>query len=262
MKSCQVAPAAIKVTPFLTRAMGGDRIDLPALVLPEGEWMSVVFTVPDLGGDQVHDIGWCIEIAPVEPPWALGKVYIDDVTVIGDMDYTIDMGIQRMEFAQPTPFSVNGGEAAPVDGALCFVTDADGQVFTGNYYARDMAVEAHLVPVAGSSAGILLRGQGCRQYYEVGFAGENRISIARWEAGQRTELCGADFSWKHGEVYHLKAEARGEAISLQVNGVKLLEAQDGRMAYGMVGVCHAAGGESRWTGFHVTASMGKDAVLA
>lgn len=259
MRSCQTAPAAITVTPFVTRAMGGDRIDLPATVLPEGEWAEIAFTVPDLGGDQAHDIGWRIVIAPEEPPWAYGKVYIDDITVSGPMDYTIDMGIQRMEFAQPTPFSVNGGEAAVADGALRLSTQAEGQAFTGNYYARDMAVAAVVTVEEGLFAGLLLRGQGCRRYYELGFAGEDRVGIARWEDGRRTELAFREFCWERGRAYRLEASAEGATLALKIGGETVLTAVDERFSYGMAGVCHADSGGSRWEDFHIRAQAGDPA---
>ena len=255
MKSCQTVPAAITVTPYVTRAMSGERMDLPAVRLPEGEWDRIAFTVPDLKGDQAHEIGWRIVIAPDDPPWAYGKVYIDGITVSGPMDYTIDMGIQRMEFGQPTPFSVNDGEAAPVDGTLRFSTAAEGQVFTGNYYAGSTAVEAEVVVPAGISAGLLLRGQGCRRYYELGLSGENRVSIARWESGQRTELAAGEFPWENGKAYRLAAEAEGETLTLRIGEETVLTARDGRFSYGMVGVCHCAEGESIWKNFHIRARV-------
>lgn len=253
MKSCQTAPASITVTPYVTRAMSGVRMEMPAELLPEGEWARIAFTVPDLNGDQAHEIGWRIAIAPDDPPWAYGKVYIDDITVSGPMEYTIDMGIQRMEFGQPTPFSVNDGEAAPVDGTLRFSTATEGQVFTGNYYAGSAAVEADVVVSAGTSAGLLLRGQGCRRYYELGFSGENRVSIARWENGQRTELAAREFPWEIGKGYHLAAEAEGKTLTLRIGGETVLTTGDRRFSYGMVGVCHAAEGESVWKNFHIRA---------
>ena len=243
----------VTVTPFVTKAMSGERIDLPPAILPEGEWSCVAFTVPELQGDQAHDVGWRITLDPADPPWAFGKVYIDDIRVAGTMDYTIDMSIQRMEFGEPTPFSSNDGEADIADGTLRFRTKADGQAFTGNYYARTAAVEADVTPVAGASAGLLLRGQGCRRYYELGFSGENRVSVARRENGSRTELASAVFPWSSGKTYRLGAKAEGDRLSLSVDGKTVLEARDGRFAYGMVGVCHASGGESRWSGFHIHA---------
>lgn len=67
MKSEQTAPAAVTVTPFVRRAMTGERVNMPAAVLSEGEWTEIVFTVPELGGDAVHDVGWTVETKPLTP---------------------------------------------------------------------------------------------------------------------------------------------------------------------------------------------------
>lgn len=77
MKSEQTAPAAVTVTPFVRRAMTGERVNMPAAVLSEGEWTEIVFTVPELGGDAVHDVGWTVETKPDADPWAMGRVYDD-----------------------------------------------------------------------------------------------------------------------------------------------------------------------------------------
>jgi len=238
--------------------MGGRRINLPPAVLSEGKWTEIAFTVPDLKGDQAHDVGWRIDIAPEEPPWAFGKVYLDEITVSGPMDYTVDTAIQRMEFGQPTPFSVNDGEADFVDRALRFSTSGDGQVFTGNYYARDTLIEAQAAAGEDGSACLLLRGQGCRRYYELGFSGKGRASIARWDGGERTELASRALPWEAGRSYRLAAEARGDVLSLRVDGEEILTARDSRFAYGMAGVCHAAGSVSLWRDFHIRASVEPD----
>ena len=235
--------------------MRGTRMDLAPVVLPEGEWTHVKFTVPPLEGDEAHEVGWRIDIHPADPPWAYGKVYVDDLTVTGVMDYTIDTSVQKTEFGQPTPFSVNDGETELRDGALFFKTAADGQMFSGNYYAGDISVEADAAVLGGDSAGLLLRGQGCRRYYFLGFSGENRVCIARWDSGERTELASAAFPWKHGTVYHMAAEAVGDTLSLQIDGTRLLEVRDGRFACGMFGPAHDAAAESRWQNFRIRASV-------
>ena len=75
MKSEQTALAAVTVTPFVRRAMTGERVNMPAAVLSEGEWTEIVFTVPELGGDAVHDVGWTVETKPDADPWVMGRVY-------------------------------------------------------------------------------------------------------------------------------------------------------------------------------------------
>ncbi len=246
MKSCQTAPAEVRVTPFVTRCMAGDRIDLAGRVLPEGEWTELAFQIPDLEGDQAHDVGWQLALKPAQPPWIWGKVWIDRVTVDGSMDYTIDTSIQRMEFGEPTPFSTDGGRASLEDGALYL----EGRAFTGNYYLRDGEVSARLT---GKSGCLLLRAQGCRRYYALGFSRPGYVSIARWEAGTRTELCGAP--WPAVPSCRLRAAAEGDRLTLWVDGVRALEARDGRFAYGMAGACQEENAPGRWRDFRICGSV-------
>ena len=250
LKSRQTAPAAVWVTPFITLAMGGERIEPAApVVLPEGEWTELGFTVPDLGGDQAHEIGWRFDTELKEPPWAWGKVFIDRVTVDGPGDYTIDTAKQRMEFGEPTPFSTNDAAAKLEAGALVLAGEGPCQAFTGNYYAGDASMEADVA--AEGSACLLLRGQGTRRYYALGFSGPDRIAIARWEGGRRAELAGAGFRREPGRTFRLRAEAKGSRLRLWVDGELLLFAEDDRFSWGMAGVCQESGGVSRWSNFHV-----------
>jgi hypothetical protein len=250
LRSVQTAPAAVRVTPFLTRAMTGDRVDLPADILPEGAWTELTFVIPELEGDAVHELGWRFDLELREPPWAWGKVFIDRITVSGPADYTVDTGKQRMEFAEPFPFSSNGGEAAYEDGALALSSQGPAQAFTGNYYARKTVLEATLL--AGDGC-LLLRGQGTRRYYALGFGGPDKAVIARWDGGTRTELAAAPFTRTPGKAVRLRGEADGDRLSLSVDGVPVLTASDSRFACGMAGVCHEAAGDSRWTDFHIAA---------
>ncbi len=251
LKSEQIAPADAVVTPFVTRAMAGDRIELPPVSLPEGVWTEAAFRVPDLGGDQAHEIGWRFDLTLREPPWAWGKVFIDGITVEGPMEYTIDTALQRVEFGEPTPFSSNDGRASLIDGALVLESEGPAQVFTGNYYARHTVLEADVI--SDGPACLLLRGQGTRRYYALGFDGADTAVIARWEAGERTVLASGRFVRTPGRTYGLRAEAEGERLTLRVDGVPVLSAADDRFAFGMAGVCHEGGGVSRWRDFRIAA---------
>lgn len=253
MRSCQTAPAEITVTPFVTRAMTGDRIELPAVILPGEEWKEIIFIVPDLDGDQIHNIGWKVEIVPQEPPWALGKVYLDDISVSGPMDYSIDFLKQRMEFGQPTPFSTNDCEAQLDQGMLCIETTEGsvGQAFTGNYYTHDVRIETQVTVDFGDISGLIVRGQGCRRYYALGFTGRDQIGIFRWEAGRRIALAREKFSWKNGKPYILRAEAKEDIVSLFIDNKLLLEAEDGCFSYGMLGIYQEGRGKSHWSNFQI-----------
>ena len=257
MKSEQTAPAAVTVTPFVRRAMTGGRVNMPAAVLPEGEWTEIVFTVPELGGDAVHDVGWTVETKPDADPWVMGRVYVDEITVTGAMDYAVDFSLQREEFSQLTPFAFNDcagkreGDAMRLTAeALPYMTGA--QAFTGNYYLRDTAVSASVTVESGESALVLLRGQGTRRYYALGFSAPGECAVLRYEDGRVTKLAAAPFVRQPGREYALRAEAKGELLTLFVNGTPVLEASDSRYAYGMPGLGLSAAGETLWRALHIS----------
>lgn len=257
MKSEQTAPAAVTVTPFVRRAMTGERVNMPAAVLPEGEWTEIVFTVPELGGDAVHDVGWTVETKPDADPWVMGRVYVDEITVTGAMDYAVDFSLQRKEFSQLTPFAFNdctgkreGNAMRLTAEALPYMTGA--QAFTGNYYLRDTAVTASVTVESGGSALVLLRGQGTRRYYALGFSAPGECAVLRYEDGRVTKLAAAPFVWQPGREYALRAEAKGEVLTLFVNGTPVLEASDSRYAHGMPGLGLTAAGETLWRALHIS----------
>ena len=257
MRSEQISPAAVTVTPFVRRAMTGERVNMPAAVLPEGEWTEIVFTVPELGGDAVHDVGWTVETKPDADPWVMGRVYVDEITVTGAMDYAVNFSLQREEFSQLTPFSFNDcagkreGDAMRLTAeALPYMTGA--QAFTGNYYLRDTAVSASVTVKSGESALVLLRGQGTRRYYALGFSAPGECAVLRYEDGTVIKLAAVPFAWQPGRKYALRAEAKGDTLTLSVDGTPVLEAHDGRYSYGMPGLGFTGAGTALWRNLHIS----------
>ena len=257
MRSEQIAPAAVTVTPFVRRAMTGERVCMPAAVLPEGEWTEIAFTVPELCGDAVHDVGWTIAVQPDVAPWVMGRVYVDEITVTGTMDYTVDFSLQREEFSQLTPFSFNDcagkreGDAMRLTAeALPYMTGA--QAYTGNYYLRDTAVAASVTVESGGSGLVLLHGQGTRRYYALGFSAPGECAALRYEDGTVIKLAAVPFAWQPGREYALRAEAKGDTLTLSVDGTPVLEAHDGRYSYGMPGLGFTGAGTALWRNLHIS----------
>ena len=257
MKSEQTAPAAVTVTPFVRRAMTGERVSMPAAVLPEGEWTEIAFTVPDLGGDAVHDVGWTIAVQPDVAPWVMGRVYVDEITVTGAMDYTVDFSLQREEFSQLTPFSFNDCAGKREADAMRLTAEAlpymsGAQAYTGNYYLRDTAVAASVTVETGGSGLVLLHGQGTRRYYALGFSAPDECAALRYEDGTVIKLAAVPFAWQPGREYALRAEAKGETLALSVDGTPVLEAHDGRYSYGMPGLGFTGAGTALWRNLHIS----------
>ena len=257
MRSEQIAPAAVTVTPFVRRAMTGERVCMPAAVLPEGEWTEIAFTVPDLGGDAVHDVGWTIAVQPDVAPWVMGRVYVDEITVTGTMDYTVDFSLQREEFSQLTPFSFNDCAGKREADAMRLTAEAlpymsGAQAYTGNYYLRDTAVAASVSVESGGSGLVLLHGQGTRRYYALGFSAPGECAALRYEDGTVIKLAAVPFAWQPGREYALRAEAKGDTLTLSVDGTPVLEAHDGRYSYGMPGLGFTGAGTALWRNLHIS----------
>ena len=257
MRSEQIAPAAVTVTPFVRRAMTGERVCMPAAVLPEGEWTEIAFTVPELGGDAVHDVGWTIAVQPDVAPWVMGRVYVDEITVTGAMDYTVDFSLQREEFSQLTPFSFNDCAGKREADAMRLTAEAlpymsGAQAYTGNYYLRDTAVAASVTVESGGSGLVLLHGQGTRRYYALGFSAPGECAALRYEDGTVIKLAAAPFAWQPGREYALRAEAKGDTLTLSVDGTPVLEAHDGRYSYGMPGLGFTGAGTALWRNLHIS----------
>ena len=257
MRSEQIAPAAVTVTPFVRRAMTGERVCVPAAVLPEREWTEIAFTVPDLGGDAVHDVGWTIAVQPDVAPWVMGRVYVDEITVTGAMDYTVDFSLQREEFSQLTPFSFNDCAGKREADAMRLTAEAlpymsGAQAYTGNYYLRDTAVAASVSVESGGSGLVLLHGQGTRRYYALGFSAPGECAALRYEDGTVIKLAAVPFAWQPGREYALRAEAKGDTLTLSVDGTPVLEAHDGRYSYGMPGLGFTGAGTALWRNLHIS----------
>ena len=257
MRSEQIAPAAVTVTPFVRRAMTGERVCMPAAVLPEGEWTEIAFTVPDLGGDAVHDVGWTIAVQPDVAPWVMGRVYVDEITVTGAMDYTVDFSLQREEFSQLTPFSFNDCAGKREADAMRLTANtlpymSGAQAYTGNYYLRDTAVAASVTVESGGSGLVLLHGQGTRRYYALGFSAPGECAALRYEDGTVIKLAAVPFAWQPGREYALRAEAKGDTLTLSVDGTPVLEAHDGRYSYGMPGLGFTGAGTALWRNLRIS----------
>ena len=269
MRAKHIAPAEVTVVPFVTLAMSGKRIDLEPVKMQSGAgkeekeqdaWQMISFTVPDAGGDQIHELGWRFFLKPDEDPWAMSLIYIDMVKVSGTMDYTVDFALQREEFGQITPFSFNDctGELVTVQaGKGLRLTMPDEptacgcQAFTGKYYQRETHVSAEIKTGKGESALLLLRGQGTRRYYALGISGKNRAAILRYDGGEVTELAAGEVTAsalcrgmeQSKSSILLEASAVGTHLTLSVNGKEMLAAEDDRFSYGMTGLGMCVPGE-------------------
>lgn len=245
----------IIIRPYIRTAMRDKFIFIEDIELAKEQWNTVEFTIPDTEGDQIAEIGFLIKASEDTKSRIFGHLFMDEFTVKGEAKYSIDMSIQTEEFAQITPFSLNQCKAELEDEKLYIHSEQEGQVFTGNYYAKDITVEADLIPVDGEHKGIILRGQGSERGYLFGFGKQGELEICRKNHGV-TVLATAEYDWQWNKAYRMKAVAQGENLILSVNGKEVLTATDHGLEYGMTGLYQENGGTLISKSVHVSAVAG------
>jgi hypothetical protein len=108
---------------------------------------------------------------------------------------------------------------------------------------------AEMTPLVGSSHLIAARVQGTSRFYAAGFDGDDVVMVK--EDHGTTVLARAPFARMLNRGYRIELTAFGENLTLIVDGVKLLSANDRSFAYGMVGLRMASAGRMTVTRLEV-----------
>lgn len=246
-----ITEGSICLTPYVHLSLRDKDVLLDPIDIAENQWTRIAFEIPETNGDFVDEIGVKLS-SYIDGRRVYGRLFLDDFSIKGGAEYRVDMTIQQAEFGQITPFSYNQCECS-VDGEWLVANSEEcAQVFTGNYYAKDVTMEAFVRPLSGETIGLILRGQGAIRYYSFGFDGKRRVSIARQDY-ERTVLAAADFVWENSGTYKMKASACGNKLQLWIDEKLVLQTQDDALTYGMVGYCTGQAGSFAAKGMHVIA---------
>lgn len=247
----QWAGEEVVLTPYVRNTFNEQDLLLQPITLVHGQWNEIQFVIPDTEGALIDEVGYIVE-SPSSPLTnrAIGCLYIDQFRIYGAADYRIDFAKQSEEFKCVTPFAHNRGEWSIKDDGMSSVTEDESASFSGNYYTRDIVIEAELTPVTGASHCFIFRSAGIRRQYLAGFDGEGKLSLLANDFGYE-RLSTVDLNWIHGRTYRLKVECIGSRIAVSVDGKLMLEHEDDRFAYGMFGFANLEAGESRIHSFHI-----------
>ncbi len=237
------------------------------------EWMDVTFTVPDVGGGLIDEVGIILEGYAPSKSKTYGVLYLDDFKISGPADYTIAMGRQKKEFGVITPFSANHGAWSLEDGKLALLCCEEAFAYAGPYYGKDMRVASRITPLNGESHLLLARAQGAMRGYAAGLetaslaeeasgsadraagsaesaSGSGRAVILKNDFGYRV-LASKPFDWKQGQEYEIEIRVLGKEIVLYIDGMEILRAEDGDYAYGMYGCGARTGGRTHFGDFRI-----------
>jgi hypothetical protein len=152
----------------------------------------------------------------------------------------IDPRVERPEWGGITRFTWNRGHWSLQNGAIHAHTAEDADAWTGHAYLRDVTVTADLTPLAGRSHLVAARVQGTSRFYAAGI--ENGEAVIVKQDHGTTVLARAPYDAAAGQPLVVSLTARGEELSLAIDGQQLLTATDGAFRYGQAGLRMASAG--------------------
>ncbi|QJC52579.1 ADP-ribosylglycohydrolase family protein [Paenibacillus albicereus] len=233
----------IVLTPYARNSATKEELLLEPCSPENGEWNELSFVLPDTDGALIDEIGWKLESPSPLTDRAIGSLYLGSFRVSGAAAYTIDFAKQAKEFGSVTPFAHHRGRWELEGDALAYRAESDALSLSGNYYERDVAVEAFVRPLEGTSHLLAVRAQGVMRQYLAGFDGPGSVSFIKQDFGA-TRLITAAYAWEPGREYRMRLIAEGDAFALQIDGQTVLECRDDSFGHGMFGFGCLEGGAS------------------
>ena len=226
---------SVCVTPYIRRGISGQTQLMETRILREKGDYSFDFTLPEVDGDVIAEVGLHLEGNSPRIVYDAGRLLIRRLTISGKARYTLRVGMMPEEFMTILPFSQNHGSWHVEDNHIQVLTLHHAEAMTGNYFTRDVRVTGRICPRNGTSHLVSARVQGTRRGYYAGFDGEGKAAILKHAGGEVIRLARADFPWKLDQPWEITLEARGSCLTLMINGRQVVQAEDDDYAWGMAG---------------------------
>ena len=240
------------VRPYVLTAVRNERYEGKLEWLEEGREVELSFRIPDTCGDCIAEIGFHVEASANTTIRCFAMLEMKEMTITGKPDYHVATALCKKEFLQQTPFALNHGAWSTDGGMLLCDAKEPAQAYTGNYYATDVVISTDMVAEKGSC--LMARAAGARRYVAAGFLKKGKVGLRVHEAGEYKDCC-VSFDWIPGKSYHAQVKVEGDAVTLLLDGKKMLCKHIPNIApYGMVGFAQETAGNGCWRDLHVTES--------
>lgn len=234
---------SVYLSSYVRNTLTKEEIILESKVIVDEGWQEWNFTIPDLNGAMVDEIGLIFEGNSPAKYKDLGVIYIDDFKIKDKSRYSIDISKQKKEFSSIIPFSHNHG-AWEIEGEYMSSMCVDhAEAFTGNYFTTDVIVKGSVIPETGTSHLISARVQGAMRGYYAGFSAQNEVAIQLNHYGLKS-LKTISYDWSYGVEYRFKFRVEGNQLTLWINDEEILKVEDNSLNNGMVGYAKYAMGRS------------------
>jgi ADP-ribosylglycohydrolase len=205
----------------------------PATNLAPGEDRVIEWTIPDLDGQPVQQIGVALAAAG---PRADGVVWLD---------WLGWSGAPQLSLRRPNEPSslwrqswVNNVSFFSKNFASAFRISQDrgtGLIIHGARDWTDYRVSSECTIHHGAGAGLAARVQGIRRYYAVMLEPGNKARLIKRRDDERTVMAEAPFPWTLERAYRFSIEARGNEIIARIDGAQL-RAKDDAMPFADGGI--------------------------
>ncbi len=233
---------SIILNPYVRNSTTKQDVLLGGMVIKEEGWQNITFNIPQLDGAMADEVGLLFEANSPAKNRDFGCLYLDDFSITGKASYTIDISKQKKEFASITPFSHNHGAWEIENGLMQAMCLEHAEAMTGSYFMRDVRVTGKIMPHTGVSHLVSARVQGALRGYYGGFT-KDGVAILCNNSGMQS-LATCPFEWQYNREYTVELLAKGDSLTLWVDGRQLLHADDSTHAYGMAGYAMYALGRS------------------
>jgi ADP-ribosylglycohydrolase len=215
----------VSVTLYLNYYGAGDkfvRCDGPMTMLKAGAAGDLEWTIPDLGGQPLAEIGFAISSAQKSG----GSVYIDTLTWDGEPNVT---------FKKPN----DGGtlwRRAWVDGVdqinnwwaeayRLVQNEGTGLFIQGTRDWKNYRVSADVTPHMVKSAGLCVRVQGMRRYYALTLSNDGTVKLVKVLDDEHV-LASKSYAWNLRQTYQLELEANGNHLRAWIDGQQFFDVED------------------------------------
>lgn len=227
--NCRAIGGRVKAAPYVVFYDFDDKEETlygpGALIGQSGE---IQWTVPQNHGRTIKRLGLCCESVSGEGALVLESVDWDgapkEFCITGSLR-NYDLGRPNMQLKAFT----SSAEQFSFDSRRTFVvshTGKNGMAVTGTQQWKDYEMECTVIPGIHKRMGLAVRCRGLRRYYAfVMQEGKEALLLVR-KGDQEKVLDSVSFTYEQEKEYRVLVKLSGNHLTVDVDGKKLLEAED------------------------------------
>lgn len=238
----------LRLIPFIKERISGRSIRLEkeaVLIKEEDQWVKASFQIPFMADSIIEEAGWEIH-CPASKCNEAFCIYMDDMEIESKPAYRINFMVLPLEKWNAVHSCVAHmtwlrGKMELENGCLAISGYGEpAECYTGDIVWDDYCMRTTLIPRKGDCHRVLFRVQGAMRCYGAGFGTNHTLCL--WKKyGEYRILKETAFSWETDREYKLEIRAEGGFLTVRVDDILYLEAEDREQPYlqGAVGFGNA-----------------------